>query len=325
MQTKRCLPGIFAALGMLILILDSKTALIGAQEGLTLCIRTVIPSLFPFFVLSGILVHSLMGASFPILRPLERLLGIPAGAESLLISGFLGGYPVGAKAVHDAWISGQLDKQDAQRMLSFCSNAGPSFLFGMAAPMFSFPSAGWVLWGIHIASALIAGILFRKEPACSRVCPANTAREHADFLSNALTVTGKVCAWVILFRVLCCFLQRWFLFLLPKWAQCAIVGLLELANGCIGLFGVESEQLRFLLCSVMLSFGGVCVAMQTFSVAGGLDLSLYFAGKLVQSMLSLLLSAMYLGMVSPVWLVFLPLVIRKKKGKSSSILHPLRV
>ena len=39
-----------AALGMLVLILDSKTALAGAREGIDLCIRTVIPSLFPFFL-----------------------------------------------------------------------------------------------------------------------------------------------------------------------------------------------------------------------------------------------------------------------------------
>ena len=91
MVSRRILPGVVAALGILILILDSKTALRGAAESIDLCVRTVIPSLFPFFLLSGILVKSLMGNKFPLLRPIGRLLGIPEGAESLLISGFLGG------------------------------------------------------------------------------------------------------------------------------------------------------------------------------------------------------------------------------------------
>ena len=36
------------ALGMIVLILDSKTALSGCREGVTLCLNVVIPSLFPF-------------------------------------------------------------------------------------------------------------------------------------------------------------------------------------------------------------------------------------------------------------------------------------
>ena len=117
MGKRRILPGVVAALGMLILILDTKTALWGATQGIDLCIRSVIPSLFPFFLLSGILVKSLMGAKLPLLRPVGRLLGIPKGAEALLISGFLGGYPVGAKCIRDAWNRGGISKQDAERML----------------------------------------------------------------------------------------------------------------------------------------------------------------------------------------------------------------
>ena len=101
MKLRKILPGLFAAAGMVVLILDSRTALMGASEGVALCLKTVIPSLFPFFILSGILSGSLMGLEFPILRPIGRVLGMPNGSEMLLVSGFLGGYPVGAKAVRD--------------------------------------------------------------------------------------------------------------------------------------------------------------------------------------------------------------------------------
>ena len=42
--------GISAAVGLLVLIFDSSLAIQGAREGVELCLRTVIPSLFPFFV-----------------------------------------------------------------------------------------------------------------------------------------------------------------------------------------------------------------------------------------------------------------------------------
>ena len=67
---------------MLALILDGRTAIDGARQGIELCLRTVIPSLFPFFVLSILLTSSLLGSSLAVLRPLGRLFGMPDGAES---------------------------------------------------------------------------------------------------------------------------------------------------------------------------------------------------------------------------------------------------
>ena len=49
-------------LGMLLLILDSGTALEGAKEGLVLCVSSVIPALLPFWVLSSLLTGSLWGS-----------------------------------------------------------------------------------------------------------------------------------------------------------------------------------------------------------------------------------------------------------------------
>ena len=88
--------GIFAAFGLLLLILDAKTALQGAQEAVVLCTSVVIPSLFPFFVLSGMLASAASGGGNKSLRPLERLLGVPIGAGGLFLTGLLGGYPTGA-------------------------------------------------------------------------------------------------------------------------------------------------------------------------------------------------------------------------------------
>ena len=84
MKNRNPYVGLAAGIGMLILILDSKTALEGARAGLDLCIRTVIPSLFPFFVLSMVFTGALMGTSLRWLRPVGALCGMPGGAEPLL-------------------------------------------------------------------------------------------------------------------------------------------------------------------------------------------------------------------------------------------------
>ena len=209
------LTGTAAAVGVALLILDSKTALEGAQEGVAMCIQTVIPSLFPFFLLSILLTTSLMGRRLRVLRPVCRLCRIPEGAASILIAGFLGGYPVGAQCVSQAFEAGQLSSDDAKRLLGFCNNCGPAFLFGMSAALFPQWWAPWLLWVIHIVSALLVGILI---PGSAQICATSAPQSVSpvEALDRAVRIMAGVCGWVIMFRILITFSQRWFLWYLPK-------------------------------------------------------------------------------------------------------------
>lgn len=263
----------------------------GAKNGMELCIQTLIPSLFPFFVLSSLLTGSMIGQSFRLLHPVFRLLGVPEGAESLLTVGFLGGYPVGAQNIALAYHTGSISKSEAERMLAFCNNAGPAFIFGILGQMFSNPYVPWVLWGIHVASALIVAILLREKKPKSAVLPCRSI-SFSDSLASSLKVMALVCGWVILFRVMLTFLERWILWLFPDVFQIIFSGILELSNGCIQLGSVPSEGLRFILASIFLSLGGLCVAMQTVSVTKGLSLKLYSLGKAMQCAFSFLMCAL---------------------------------
>ncbi len=288
-NSKRVLPIIAAAVCMAVLIFDTKTAIYAGSEGMKLCISTLIPSLFPFFIVSAMLTSELMGHPIPILSGLGRLLRIPVGAESVVIVGLLGGYPVGAQAVKSAYDSGCLQRKDAKRMLAFCSNAGPAFLFGVGARLFPELKYCWLLWGIHILSSFLVAVITpggsREAIRLSPGAPVSVTRA----LRKAIETMALVCGWVVVFRVILGFGERWFLWLLPSRAQLLAGGLLELAGGCCSLLRLGSLGERFMLCSLFLGFGGFCVLLQTKSVTEGLDFSLYLPGKLTQSAISLLL------------------------------------
>lgn len=287
---KRILRGVFYGFGVIFLILDSATAIKAAQDGLTLCLSSVIPSIFPFLVLLGVLMPMLCGATPRILRPLARLLHIPQGSEGIFLTGIIGGYPTGAQSVYQAWKQGQLRKDDARRMLAFCSNAGPSFLFGILGTKFTEYWMLWVLWGIHILSAITVAVILpggcRKQ---SNISPA-PAVTLSKSLKNAVATMGSICGWVVLFRILIAFLDRWFLWLLPPNVQIAIYGILELANGCCSADLIINDGIRFIVCSGMLAFGGLCVTMQTISVTAELGPGQYIPGKFLQALISIILS-----------------------------------
>lgn len=318
---KRKLPwsGLGACIGMLLLILDGKTALLGAREGVVLCIRTVIPALFPFLFLSSML----MGMSFPFLRPLGRLFRVPKGAEQLLIPAFLGGYPVGAQSVAAAYHEGTLEKREAERMLAFCSNAGPSFLFGMIAPLFPAVWMVWALWGIHVGSAILAAQLIQSGGRRSTALHQQKAQSSSAALGSAVHVMALICGWVVLFRVVIVFLKRWLFFLLNMETQVVVTGLLELTNGCCALPLVENIGMRFTICSCLLAAGGLCVTMQTLSVTRGLSLRYYAAGKVLQTMFSLLFCGCLFRGRSFIFLMpllYFGLKMMKKQKKTGKVL-----
>lgn len=281
-----------AAVAMAVLILDTKTALYGGAKGVELCIKTLIPSLFPFFLVSILLTSSLIGQRIPFISPLAKLLRIPSGTEPLLAVGLLGGYPVGAQSIVQAKKTGGLSPEDARRMMAFCNNAGPAFLFGIGSRLFSSIWICWLLWGIHIVSALIIGILTPggKENRIQTGQADSLTLPQA--LRKALEVMATVCGWVVIFRVLLAILERWILWILPNELQVCIYGLLEIANGCCQLHSLESEGMRLVLFSGFLGFGGLCVALQTYSVTAGsgVDTSLYLPGKIAQCACSVLLA-----------------------------------
>ena len=287
---RRMVMALLAAGGMFLLILDAPTALGGAAEGVELCLRVAVPSLLPFFVLSMVLTSSLTGTNLPFLRPLGRACGIPAGAESLLLVGLLGGYPVGAQVTAAAYRSGQLPKKTAARMLGFCSNAGPAFLFGIVAAKFEDTWIPWALWGIHMLAAVLTGILLPGKEATEAETKQQKPLTLQAALGRSTTVMAGVCGWIVLFRILIAFLKRWFLWLLPPSGQVMVMGLLELTNGCCALDLIEHTGPRILAASTLLAFGGLCVTMQTASATAGLGLGAYLLGKLVQTGLSLALS-----------------------------------
>lgn len=283
--------GMIALLGMFILILDTKTALRGAANGIEICLRTVIPSIFPFLILSIFVNMAFTGIKIPFLTPIQKLCAIPSGAESIFLLGFLGGYPVGAQSIVHTYSSNILSEKDAHRMLGFCSNAGPAFIFGMGSQLFQSVTPLWVLWGIHIFSAILVGALLpnREKSSCR---PADDTRATLpNAVENSVKTIAVICGWVIGFRVLIAFLDHWILWILPQTAKIAVIGFLELANGCDYLTKISNDAFRFILFSAFLGFGGICVSFQTVSVTKKLGTGMYFPGKILQCIISFALSS----------------------------------
>lgn len=278
---------------MVLLIFYSRQVISAAAEGVQLCIRTAIPSLFPFFVLSGILVPGISTIRIP---ALQKLLKVPFGWESVFLLSAVGGYPIGAQCIAQGYKAKQLSKAQAQRMLGFCNNCGPSFLFGVVAPFFPNPGYAAVLMVISVLSAIFVGLLWKEgEVTCSDV-PEITPVTLPKAVKQALTSMANVCTWIVLGKIAVLFLNRFIPQSLPVSIKITLTGLLELTNGCLALGKIDDLTIRFLVAAIMIPFGGVCVAMQISSICAEADLSVqnYIPQKLMQACISFLLAWIFI-------------------------------
>lgn len=289
---RRLLTSIFASLGLILLIVDSKTAVTSARDGIALCLQTVIPSLFPFFVLSVLLTGAVSGSKLRLLNPIGKLCGIPSGSEILLLTGFLGGYPVGAQAVAQAWRDGQLCKEDARRMLGFCSNAGPSFIFGILGVFFENPWIPAAIWAIHIISALTVGVILPGRSMSFASLKPGRAVGISEAVQRSVKIIAGVCAWVVMFRIIIAFIMGSVTGQISGALSVLICGVLELANGCCMLGTIGDTPMRFVVACGLLALGGLCVCMQTVTAVDKLGLGLYLPGKILQAVISILLAAL---------------------------------
>lgn len=272
---------ILCLIGVMVIIFDSACAFGAAKDGVRLCLEVVIPSLFPFFVLTGPITAYFCGKS--ISPAIARFLKIPSGSEGILLTGILGGYPMGVKSVRNAYDAGALRKTDAKRMLMFCNFAGPSFLFGMVGNLFGRKSIVWALWAVHILSALLIAGIIPGSPTEKAEIPAVSVK---NVILQAVSAMAVVCAWVILFRVILAFCGRWFLWRIGAAGQAFFGGILELSNGILMLHSVGSLGCKFVLSAIMLGFGGICVAMQASFFAGNLGAKTYLLGKVLHGLYS---------------------------------------
>ena len=298
----RFLAGLAIGLCYVWLIADAKAASAASVSALGLCAKVIVPSLFPFFVCSNLFCA--LGLEKPMERALSRVMepvfGVPGSGAAALFVGLTGGYPSGAQSVGALYGSGSIDRQTAKRLLLFCNNCGPAFLFGVVGPsVFGSSLAGLLLYLVHVASSLLLGIFVRKSGHMQERNAQGAEKSPPVSFSSALTASVRksgqtaleVCMFVVVFGVVTAMVQTALRPVLPDWALVIVSGLLELSSGASALAEAAMPQgVKF--ASFFLAFGGLSVHAQTKAVlsSAGLEGLPVFFPKLLHTLLASILS-----------------------------------
>lgn len=119
------------------ILTHSGLSLAYAAIGLDLWFNKMVPSLFPFMILSGIMIRMNLTKTFtkilyPVINPLFHV--SENGSYAMMI-GFLCGFPMGAKTVADLLKRNMISDREAEFLLAFCNNIGPVYFCSYVLPL----------------------------------------------------------------------------------------------------------------------------------------------------------------------------------------------
>ncbi len=295
-----------------LLIKNGEIAANGIKKGVALCRDVLLPSLFPFLVLSEILL--LLGATaFPakiLARPLSRLLGIGEDGCSVLLLGVLCGVPVATAAALSLEEKGQLSRAEFCRLNLFANTPSAGFvILVVGGALFGSPAAGAALFLALLLSALTVGFLLhvfgKKLP--------REEKKQGDGIEKPISVPAltacvqkgfstflQISAFVLLFSLVTEAINA-ATGALPPLPRVLLGGIAEMTGGVANAVATLPPRTAFLVSAFLLGFSGISVALQIFSVAERLHprLSPFLLSKIAQGLLSLFFAAIYLKIANP--------------------------
>lgn len=289
-----------------------QTVFTGASYGLVLWFRHVLPTLLPYMILINVLIctpalHWICRITSTFLCP---LLGTSYYGTFAVLTGFLCGYPMGAKTTSDLLNANKISRSEASYLLSFCNNISPAFILSyVVAQNMKERNLCIPFFLILTFTPLMLSFIFRlfyrlPESSCSfpQVTPgsfSNPSESISDnFLDrcilNAFESVTKVGGYMMMFSVLIQLLAS----VLPNTIfSLLLYSSLEISTGIRLLFSSALYTTeKIILCAFLTSFGGWCCIAQTYSMISSSQLPIlpYITAKLVTALVTSLLISAYI-------------------------------
>lgn len=322
---RNILPLIFVIF-TLCLLLFSKSNLPAIKSGLALWANSVVPSLFPFFVATELLMHTNVISQLGILlnRFMKPLFNIRGEGAFAFIMGIISGYPVGAKIALNFRENNICTKEECERLLSFTNNSGPLFIIGtVGILMFKNTTIGILLFITHILACVTVGFIFRfwkykhvSKPYKSSkklssqnnsVSFSNLGEVLSESITSAISTILVIGGFIVIFSSIISILKTSgilqfcssifvplfnFINIDISFIQPILTGFLEITNGISSISSIICKKLsiNIILSAFFLGFGGLSILLQVLSITSKTDLSIkpYIYGKFLHGIFAAL-------------------------------------
>lgn len=291
------------------ILTESKSILLSVSFSLSIWKNNIFPSLFPFFVLSEIMIrYGIPEFVGNLLRPfMNRLFRIKGSAAFIFVMSIISGNPSNAKYTRELYLNGTLNKYEATKILCFTCFANPLFILGTVSLMFlNNKEVGILILFCHYVGNIIIGFLLRGyypsriERECVGVKRAVTAMHEkrisnnvgfGEIFTNSLINSINTLLLILGVMTICLVLTTIIdnNVNLNGIIQSVLNGFVEMTQG-LKYVSMEALPLKIkcVLSVMILSFGGLSVHMQIVSILSDTDIKYlpFLCSRIVHAIVS---------------------------------------
>lgn len=258
--------------------------------------NSLFPALFPMFVFSSILID--LGIIEIIAKSksniLKKLFNINSSSIFIFIMSMFSGFPSSAKYINELYNKKLLTKYEAEKIILFSHFANPMFIIGTISLSFlNNKNLCFIIIFSHYIVNFIIGLCIRRfhinndsniDISYKNV---NIGTSISKSILNTINTLLLILGTVTFFLIITTIIDVNFNLNLPL--KTIIFSITEMTQGIrhISLLNI-SLKLKCTFITMILSFGGLSIHLQTFSIINDLKLkySHYLLSRIVHCLMS---------------------------------------
>ena len=287
---------------LLEIFIKREIVYISIMYALNIWVNNLIPTLFPFFIISDILINYNITNYIPkiIKKICKRFFNISDSMLTIFILSMFAGFPTNARSARMLYDNGVISLEEANHILIFSHFANPAFILTtIAIYFFNNQRLGFILLIVHYLSNFILGFCFRFLFHCNNNYISNKKEYNfgnifINAIKNACNTCITICGVIVVFLLLSSIVINTFNF--NTYTQMIVKGIFEITIGIehLSKLGV-SNTYKVIISSMFLAFGGLSVHVQVLSQIAGTKIKYiyFFMGRIYQMIISLVLAYIF--------------------------------
>lgn len=292
---------IFSSIFILYLIVTNKLLVKDSiTSSLNIWITSLLPTLFPFFIISDILINYNITSYIPkfFKNICQKLFNITDNMLTILILSIISGFPSNARNTRLMYDQQEITLEEANHILIFSHFANPIFILTTISIFFlNNKQLGPILLISHYLSNFLLGIIIRPyfNPTFTQK---NSNRNQPQFGNILITSINKsvdtiitICGIITIFFLLSSLLTNFLN--INHYNETLLKGIFEITIGTESLSYLPIPTIyKATITSAFLAFGGLSVHLQVKSQLTNTNISYhhFFIGRLLQTILTIVIT-----------------------------------
>ncbi len=292
---------------IILLIINNNLISNNIVFGFQLFLTKVFPSLFPFFIISSLLINYgfVEFLAFYLNKIFKILFKTNENACFIFIMSMITGTPSNAIYTKELLEKKLINTKDANKIIMFSFFANPVFIISMGYYIFE---NNWLIilliLCIHYFTNIIIGLIFRNFNKNSSITNKKSFNEmiktinknkqkffpcFVKAINNAINSMLLILGTIITFTIIISLIKN---INIPYFIKVIICGLIEFSNGLNMLINYNISMLiKGILMICFLSFGSLSVHTQIKSIIADTSISYkyFFIARIIHAFISMIL------------------------------------